>query len=109
MIAEESGGRQPGVALAELFPPAGGVDALVPFIFGIVYATQSARRAIVEALNQGGPAPVSAGIAGAICAAAVPGTLPRAWVAEVEQVNTLDLAGVARGYLDSRSSDDATG
>lgn len=106
-IAEESGGRQPGIVLTETFPPTAGVDALVPFIFGIVYGTQSARRAIVEAVNQGGPAPAAAAIAGAICAAAMPGTLPRAWAAEVEQINQLDLEGAAQGYLGPHSGDDA--
>lgn len=101
-LAETSGGRNAGAILAAAFSPDGGVDALVPFIFGIVYATQSARRAIVEAVNQGGHAPQTAAIAGAICAAALPGTLPRAWGLEVERVNGLDLEAVARRYLAAR-------
>lgn len=104
-IAEESGGREAGNALRRVFSPSGGGDALVAFIFGIVYATQSARRAIEEAVNQGGHAPIAAALAGAICAAALPGTLPHAWASTAEQLNSLDLEAAAGRYTAARTGE----
>lgn len=108
-IAQASGGRRPGGALREAFPPQGDAGALTPFILGLVYATQSARRAILEAVNQGGHAPEAAGIAGAVCAALAPSTLPGAWGAEVERLNDLDLQATARRYLAFRGRGNPTG
>ena len=102
-VAQASGGRHPGEALRTAFPPSGDDAAVTPFILGLVYGTQSARRAILEAVNQGGHAPETAGIAGAICAAIAPTSLPEAWGADVERRNGLDLAAVARRYLTARA------
>ena len=103
-IAQASGGRRPGAALREVFPPGSDAGMLVPFVLGLVYATQSARRAILEAINQGGHAPESAGIAGAICAAIVPISLPPAWAAEVERINEQQLDLTARRCLAARGA-----
>ncbi len=103
-IAQASGGRRAGVALRVRFSPAGDIGALTPFILGLVYATQSARRGILEAVNQGGHAPESAAITGAICAAVVPLSLPPAWAAEVERVNALDFTPIARRCVVARAS-----
>ena len=98
-LAQASGGRRPGAALREAFPPDGPVGALIPFILALVYATQSARRALLDAVNEGGHAPETAGLAGALCAALLPASLPTSWVAEVEQVNDLDCAALAAETL----------
>jgi ADP-ribosylglycohydrolase len=103
-IAQASGGRRAGAALRETFSPSGDARSVVPFILGVVYATQSARRAILEAVNQGGHAPETAAIAGAICGAIVPISLPPAWAAEVERVNNLDLAALAARYTAARAA-----
>ncbi len=76
--------------------------AVTAFIFGVVYGTQSARRAIVEAVNQGGNAPETAGIAGAICAAFAPQSFPAPWGWEIERRNGLDLAAAARQLAAAR-------
>ena len=102
-IAQASGGRHPGEALRAVFPPVGDAAAVTPFILGLVYGTQSARRAILEAVNQGGHAPETAGIAGAICAGISPTSLPEAWGADVERRNGLDLTAVAHRYLAARA------
>lgn len=102
-IAQASGGRRPGDVLRVTFPPEGDPGSLIPFVLGIVYATQNARRAILEAVNQGGHAPETAALAGALCAAIAPGSLPQAWGAAVERVNDLDLAAAARRFLSARS------
>lgn len=96
-LGQASGGRLAGAVLRARFPPDGGSRSVVPFVFGIVYALQSARRAIIDAVNQGGHAPETAAIAGAVCAAAVPVTLPPSWWAVVERANpNLDLERAAR-------------
>jgi ADP-ribosylglycohydrolase len=97
-VAQATGGRRPGEALRLRFSPDGESDQLTPFILGLVYATQSARRAILEAVNQGGHAPETAGIAGALCAAIAPGSLPETWGIAVESINGLHLDAVARAY-----------
>jgi ADP-ribosylglycohydrolase len=101
-LAQASGGRRTGEALAAEFPPSGDVRMIVPFILGLVYATQSARRAILEAVNQGGHAPETAGIAGAVCAAAAPASLPGAWGTEIERANDIDLEAQARRFVAAR-------
>ena len=93
-IAQSSGGRGVGDQLMERFSPHGGLEALLPFVIGVVYATQSARRAILEAVNHGGNAPLTAALAGLLAAALAPQTLPGAWVAEVAQANQIDFAAV---------------
>jgi ADP-ribosylglycohydrolase len=101
-LAQASGGRWPGAALRDVFPPDGDAATVTAFTLGLVYATQSARRAILEAVNQGGHAPETAGISGAICAAIVPTSLPEAWGAAVERHNGLDLARAARRLVGAR-------
>ncbi len=95
-VAQATGGERPGPALGAQFPPAGDSETVTAFVFGIVYGTQSARRAIVEAVNQGGNAPETAGIAGALCAALAPASFPAPWGWEIERRNQLDLARAAR-------------
>ncbi|MER3419259.1 MAG: hypothetical protein C4290_01485, partial [Chloroflexota bacterium] len=64
------------------------------------------RRAIIDAVNQGGHAPETAAIAGAICAAAAPVTLPPSWWEVVERANPdLDLEQVARLFAALRGRD----
>ncbi len=105
-LGQASGGRLAGSVLRGRFPPDGDSRSVVPFVFGIVYALQSARRAIIDAVNQGGHAPETAAIAGAICAAAAPVTLPPSWWAVVERANPdLDLERAAQQFAALRGHD----
>ncbi|MBI2760536.1 MAG: ADP-ribosylglycohydrolase family protein [Chloroflexi bacterium] len=106
-IAQASGGRRSGEALREDFPPDGDARSVVAFVFGIVYATSSARRAIVEAVSQGGHAPETAAIAGAICAALTPASFPRAWGETVERVNSHNFRAAATAYARRRGASHA--
>lgn len=105
-LGQASGGRLAGAVLRGRFPSDDGSRSVVPLVFGIVYALQSARRAIIDAVNQGGHAPETAAIAGAICAAAAPVTLPPSWWEVVERANPdLDLEQVARLFAALRGRD----
>jgi ADP-ribosylglycohydrolase len=103
-IAQASGGRRSGEALRGEFPPDGDARSVVAFVFGIVYATRSARRAIVESVNEGGHAPATAAIAGAICAALTPASLPRTWADTVGRINSHDFRAAAEAYALGRGT-----
>lgn len=94
-IAQASGGRRPGQALRDRFPPDGGPVEVLALAIGVAYAAPSARRAIPEAVNQGGHSPETAALSGALAAALAPTSLPRSWAVEVERVNGFDLADLA--------------
>ncbi|MGH2601777.1 MAG: hypothetical protein ACRDJ9_20635, partial [Dehalococcoidia bacterium] len=64
--AQASGGRRVGAFIGADFPPTPGPADAVVFALGVVFGTQSVRRAIPEAVNQGGRASLAAGLAGAI-------------------------------------------
>jgi ADP-ribosylglycohydrolase len=102
-IAQATGGRHSGEALSGTFPPGGEAASVVPFVFGIAYAAQNARRAILEAVNQGGHAPETAALAGALCASLAPASLPRAWSGTVERTNGFDLSGAAAWFAAARA------
>lgn len=95
-LAQASGGRRPGQALRDAFPPDGDPETLLAFAVGVAYAAANARRAIPEAVNQGGHAPETAALAGALAAALAPPSVPRSWAAEVEAANGLDLTAAVR-------------
>lgn len=103
-VAQGSGGRRAGLALYELFPADRDAEAATALICGLVYAAQSARRVIIEAVSLGGHAPTIAAIAGAICAAITPSSLPDAWGQRVEATNSIDLAAVAARYATRRGT-----
>lgn len=98
-----AGGGAVGVQVAERYPPAGALESVVAFAVGVAFGAQSVRRAVPEAVNQGGEASLTAAIAGALCGGFAPGTAVEAWAREVEAVNGLDLAAVADGLLALRS------
>lgn len=97
--AQASGGRRPGQALRGLFPPDGAPEMLLAFAIGLAYAAPNARRAILEAVNQGGHSPETAALAGALAAALAPTSVPRTWTADIERVNGFDLDQAARQLL----------
>jgi len=100
--AQASGGRGVGRAVARVCPPGPDpVDAAV-FAFGVAFGAQSVRRAIIEAANEGGAASLTAGLAGALCAAFAPASSVEAWADEVEAISALDLRAVAGGLLTLR-------
>lgn len=107
--AQASGGRRPGEALRDDFPPGGETADLVAFALGIAFATRGARRAILEAANQGGHAPETAAVAGAICAALTPGSLPTNWAETVERVNEHDFETVAHRFVAPREGGTGSG
>lgn len=98
-IGQTSGGRLVAVEIASVFPPGPGAAAATAFAFGVAFGTQSVRRAIPDAVNQGGEASLTAAIAGAVCASFAPGSLVDAWAREVEGVNELDLGMLAPRLL----------
>lgn len=61
-----------------------------------VFAFQDAEKAILAATNYGGDADTTARVAGAIAGAMYPHTLPKRWIAFMEQVNNHNLAALAR-------------
>lgn len=98
-IAQESGGRRAGEQVAALCDPAGDLVHITAFAFGVVYGTQSVRRALPQAVNQGGAASLTAALVGPLCGALAPMSVPESWAAQVERVNGLDLARVAGELL----------
>lgn len=90
-VAQASGGRRPGAALRAVVPPDGDPPTVLAFAIGVAYASVNARRAITEAVNQGGHAPTTAALAGALAAALAPTSLPGSWAALVEEVNDFSL------------------
>jgi ADP-ribosylglycohydrolase len=65
------------------------------FALALVMRYDSARDAIVAAVNEGGDADSIASMAGGILAARNPDTLPAEWVEIVSRENSLDLAPLA--------------
>ncbi|MBI4391332.1 MAG: ADP-ribosylglycohydrolase family protein [candidate division NC10 bacterium] len=96
-----SGTAAPGEAIAGLAATATADDAAA-LALCLAYFAADARQAILEAANLGGDADTVASMAGGIAAALSPDTLPPEWVVEVERVNNLDLAAVARRLCDLR-------
>lgn len=96
-----SGTAAPAEAIAGLAAAATADDAAA-LAMSLAYFAADAREAILEAANLGGDADTVASIAGGIAAALSPDTLPPEWVLEVERVNDLDLAAVARRLCDLR-------
>ena len=88
---QASGGRRVGAAVRAEFPPEPAVEDAVVFAFGVAFGAQNARRAIPEAVNQGGLASLAAGLTGAICAALTPSSLVESWACEVESLSGIDL------------------
>ncbi|MGH2603554.1 MAG: hypothetical protein ACRDJ9_29735, partial [Dehalococcoidia bacterium] len=80
-------------------PPTPGPADAVVFALGVVFGTQSVRRAIPEAVNQGGRASLAAGLAGAITGALVPTSTVESWADEVEGASGLHLTAVAERLL----------
>lgn len=102
-VGQASGGRQAGALVGAQFPPGPDPATAVAFAFGVAFSAQSVRRAIAEAVNQGGPASLTAGLAGAICAAVAPASAVESWADEVERTSGLDLAAVADRLLRIRA------
>jgi ADP-ribosylglycohydrolase len=102
-LAQASGGRQAGAAVAAEVPPGPGCTLIAAFALGVAFGVQSVRRAILEAVNQGGAASHTAALAGAICASFAPATAVEAWADEVERVSGLHLGRVAGGLLALRA------
>ncbi len=67
----------------------------VPYALSLAYGFQSAKEAILGAVNQGGDADSIASMTGSVSAALYPDTLPQEWVREVEKVNNIDLSKIA--------------
>jgi ADP-ribosylglycohydrolase len=101
-VAQASGGRGVGAAVAEAANPGPGVDDAVAFAFGVAFGTQSVRRALPQAVNQGGSASLTAGLAGALCGAVAPGSAVEAWTDEVESASGLDLRAAVERLLTLR-------
>jgi ADP-ribosylglycohydrolase len=97
--AQGSGGRQVGAVVAEVVGPGRGANDAVAFAFGVAFGTQSVRRALPQAVNQGGAASLTAGIAGALCGAVAPGSAVEAWSDEVEAASGVDLRAVVDRLL----------
>ena len=103
-LAQASGGRQPGAAVAVEVPPGPGSTMIVAFALGVAFGAQSVRRAILEAANQGGTASHTAALTGALCASSAPATAVEAWADEVEGSSGLGLAAVAGGLVSLRAT-----
>lgn len=99
-----SGGREAGMVVGAEFPPGPTATEAVVFAFGVAFGTQSARRAIPQAVNQGGLASLTAGLAGAICGALIPATLVESWAGDVEAASGLDLEAVVDRLLAHRAT-----
>jgi len=97
--AQASGGRRVGAFIGVDFPPGPGPADAVVFALGVAFGTQSVRRAIPEAVNQGGRASLAAGLAGAVTGALVPTSTVESWADEVERVSGLDLTTIAERLL----------
>jgi ADP-ribosylglycohydrolase len=98
-VAQASGGRGVGAAVAAVASPGPDVDDAVAFAFGVAFGAQSVRRALPQAVNQGGSASLTAGLAGALCGAVAPGSAVEAWIDEVESASNLDLRAVVERLL----------
>jgi ADP-ribosylglycohydrolase len=101
-VAQASGGRGVGAAVAAVASPGPDVDDATAFAFGVAFGTQSVRRVLPQAVNQGGTASLTAGLAGALCAAVAPGSAVEAWIDEVESASNLDLRAVVERLLTLR-------
>lgn len=101
---QSSGGRQVGQIIGAEFPPGPHPADVVVFAFGVAFGTQSVRRAIPAAVNQGGPASLTGALAGALCAVISPASSVEAWGDEVERASGLDLASVADALLTARGA-----
>ena len=98
-LGQASGGRRVGAAVRAEFPPWPAEEDAAIFAFGVAFGAQNARRAILEAVNQGGLASLAAGLVGAICAALTPSSLVEAWAHEVELCSGIDLGAVVDRVL----------
>jgi len=73
------------------------------FALALVMLYDSARDAILAAVNEGGDADSIASMAGGIVAARNPGTLPEDWVEVVKRANDLDFTPLAEQLAALRS------
>jgi ADP-ribosylglycohydrolase len=96
---QESGGRLGGLVVGERFPPGPEPADAAVFALGVAFAAQSVRRAIPQAVNQGGLASLSAALAGALCATWAPATAVEPWADEVVAVNELELEPLADALM----------
>lgn len=101
-IGQASGGRLVGAQIAAECPPGPGPAAAVAFAFGVAFGAQSVRRAMLEAVNQGGESSLTAALVGALCGSFAPATTVETWASEVETANGLNLDALAERLLARR-------